>query len=245
MIFLSYDKGESKDMKKKNMIIIGVIALILAVSVGYALFSDTLTINGSATAKGDFSISAACTPGLTHDEFLTSNTMGSAPKQDNNYSNDSCSVSDNKVTYSAELLQPGAVRNFTVKITNTGSINATMSMSNGYASTVQSCIGNYETGEFSDCQEGSQALNNINSGSLVAFEKADGTIIFGTQDNLDKLYEFLDSTMQNIILEPGESMYFIVSATWGNLGDTIEGNNKVLYKEIITTEFTFTQQTNN
>ena len=57
MIFLSYDKGESKDMKKKNMIIIGVIALILAVSVGYALFSDTLTINGTATAQGDFSFS--------------------------------------------------------------------------------------------------------------------------------------------------------------------------------------------
>ena len=47
-------------MKKKNMIIIGVIALILAVSVGYALFSDTLTINGTATAKGDFNLSYAC-----------------------------------------------------------------------------------------------------------------------------------------------------------------------------------------
>ena len=47
-------------MKKKNMVIIGVIALILAVSVGYALFSDTLTINGTATAKGDFNLSYAC-----------------------------------------------------------------------------------------------------------------------------------------------------------------------------------------
>ena len=64
MIFLSYDKGESKDMKKKNMIIIGVIALILAVSVGYALFSNTLTINGSATAKGDFNMTMTCQPGL-------------------------------------------------------------------------------------------------------------------------------------------------------------------------------------
>ena len=44
-------------MKNKNMIIIGVIAILLTVAVGYALFSDTLTINGTATAQGDFSFS--------------------------------------------------------------------------------------------------------------------------------------------------------------------------------------------
>ena len=43
-------------MSKKRNIIIGVIALLLVVSVGYAIFSDTLNINGTATAKGDFQI---------------------------------------------------------------------------------------------------------------------------------------------------------------------------------------------
>ena len=43
-------------MKKQNIAIIGVIAFVLAVAVGYALFSQTLTINGTATAKGSFDV---------------------------------------------------------------------------------------------------------------------------------------------------------------------------------------------
>ncbi len=37
-------------MNKKKGIIIGVLAVALVMVVGYALFSDTLTINGTATA---------------------------------------------------------------------------------------------------------------------------------------------------------------------------------------------------
>ena len=43
-------------MNKKKGIIIGVLAIALVMVVGYALFSDTLTINGTATAKGEFDI---------------------------------------------------------------------------------------------------------------------------------------------------------------------------------------------
>ncbi len=43
-------------MKKQNIAIIGVIAFVLAVAVGYALFSQTLTINGTATANGSFDV---------------------------------------------------------------------------------------------------------------------------------------------------------------------------------------------
>ena len=41
-------------MKKQNIAIIGVVAFVLAIAIGYALFSETITINGSATAKGNF-----------------------------------------------------------------------------------------------------------------------------------------------------------------------------------------------
>ena len=232
-------------MKKKNVIIIGIIALILAVSVGYALFSDTLNINGTATAKGDFSMSATCTPGLIDERFMDANTMNRAPSLDNNYGSDSCQVNDNKITYSAELLQPGAVRNFTIKITNTGSIAATLNEENGIKESVQSCVGNYDTGEFSECIEGSQASNGLNRGVIVGFETNDGTMIVATSDNVDQILQFFDEKGQTVILEPGESVYVVVSSEWNNLGDTIEGNNKVLYKEISTMEFTFTQQTNN
>ena len=43
-------------MKKQNIVIIAVIALVLVLAVGYALFSETLTINGTATASANFDI---------------------------------------------------------------------------------------------------------------------------------------------------------------------------------------------
>ena len=42
--------------KNKNKILIGCLALLLVMAVGYALFSETITINGTATAKGDFNM---------------------------------------------------------------------------------------------------------------------------------------------------------------------------------------------
>ena len=43
-------------MKKQNIAIIAVVALILAVSVGYALFNQTLTITGTAKANASFDV---------------------------------------------------------------------------------------------------------------------------------------------------------------------------------------------
>ena len=43
-------------MKKQNIIVVGIIAFILTVAVGYALFSETLTISGTATAEGTFDV---------------------------------------------------------------------------------------------------------------------------------------------------------------------------------------------
>lgn len=43
-------------MKKKNVAIIAAIALVLAVAIGYALFSQEIQINGTATAKGNFDV---------------------------------------------------------------------------------------------------------------------------------------------------------------------------------------------
>ena len=47
-------------LSKNNKILIGCLALLLVMSVGYALFSDTITINGSATAKGEFKLTTTC-----------------------------------------------------------------------------------------------------------------------------------------------------------------------------------------
>lgn len=232
-------------MNKKNGIIIGILTLSVMMMVGYAIFSETITINGTATAKGDFSITATCTPGITNDQFLSEgNIFGYAPKNDNNYKNDSCSVTGNKVTYSAELSQPGSVRNFTVKITNSGTIDAELNPNSGMTTKYESCIGNYDTGEFTNCKtDGSQAQIELSEGIIVGMEKVDGTIVFATdiEGFTDFLKEVNEETL--IVLKPGESMFYVVSSEWDILGDEIESSKKVLFKETLTTEFLFKQPT--
>ena len=43
-------------MNKQNKIIVGVVALILALTIGYAVFSQSLNINGTAKAQGNLDI---------------------------------------------------------------------------------------------------------------------------------------------------------------------------------------------
>ena len=43
-------------MNKQNKIIVGVVALILALTVGYAIFSQSLNISGTAKAQGNLDI---------------------------------------------------------------------------------------------------------------------------------------------------------------------------------------------
>ena len=95
-------------MNKKKGIIIGVVLFVLAVAVGYALFSDTLTINGTATAKGEFELTYLC------------------EKEASDRATAECSVSGNTITTTSTLSKPNDVAAYRVTITNTGSIPAVL-----------------------------------------------------------------------------------------------------------------------
>lgn len=109
-------------MKKQNIAIIGVVAFILAVAVGYALFSDTLTINGTATAKGDFDVeftSIGEIKKVGYTETTDDNGDGTAANI--------AKISDDKNTLTItvnKLDYPGAYVEIPVTITNKGSIPA-------------------------------------------------------------------------------------------------------------------------
>ena len=93
-------------LSKNKKILIGCLALLLVMSVGYALFSDTITINGTATAKVNFDITATCE---------VDNTDGG---------NGTCDVDGNTITTNSSLSMPGERTKFTIKISNSGSIPA-------------------------------------------------------------------------------------------------------------------------
>ncbi len=98
-------------MNKKKGIIIGVVLFVLAVVVGYALFSDTLTINGTATAKGKFDMEISSAQ-ITSEVGSTGATA---------------QVSSDKNTLTIDIPKleyPGAYVEVTYKIKNAGTIPA-------------------------------------------------------------------------------------------------------------------------
>lgn len=100
-------------MKKQSLIIIGVIAFVLAMSVGYALFSKTIIINGTATAKGNFDVEF--TTVTVNSEVGSVGTTATISGDKN-----SLDITVPKLEY------PGAYVEIEVNITNKGSIPAVL-----------------------------------------------------------------------------------------------------------------------
>lgn len=103
-------------MKKQNIVIIGVVAFILAVAVGYAIFNETLTINGTASASGDFDVEFTSVNQPSCSGFSgTCDAQSLAVIESGN----------NELTITVDKLQyPGAYVEIPVTITNKGSVPA-------------------------------------------------------------------------------------------------------------------------
>ena len=114
-------------MKNKKIIVVIAAVCLLVISVGYALFSSNLNISGTASASGEFDFTVTCTPGFSSEvpetmESMTSLWDDSISKTETGYSDDTCTVNSKDVNMKVNFKYPGAMRLFTVKVTNTGSI---------------------------------------------------------------------------------------------------------------------------
>lgn len=107
-------------MKKQSIAIIAVVAFVLAVAVGYALFSETLTINGTATARGDFDVEFTSVGEIKKAGYTDTKGTADAPSDIATISADK-----NTLTITVDKLDyPGAYVEIPVTITNKGSISA-------------------------------------------------------------------------------------------------------------------------
>ena len=106
-------------MNKKNKILVGCLVLLLALSVGYALFSDSITINGTTTAKGKFKLTTTC--GVVPQEDIT---QYSSQLQYIGVSKNEISCEDNDVSISTTLDYPGAYAWYKIVVKNEGNIKA-------------------------------------------------------------------------------------------------------------------------
>ena len=230
-------------MRDKNIFFIMIgIALVLVISVGYALFSETIAIKGTAKAEGTFDITAYCGTGLP--ETTTPRTgynrlIGGSSQifEEKGYSNDSCNADNvnNIITFTTDLDYPGAQRYFYAKYKNTGTIDAIIDLSGDgiLEYSKQRCTGeNYNT-----CVDDE---GNFDIGDFIGFSKDDSTIIYTLSDNYNNWSEFVDLTNYKIILKPGESMYFTVQASWED--DEPEAGT-VSFKDKLTLAFKFDQKT--
>ena len=185
-------------MNNKNKILVGCLALLLALSVGYALFSETITINGTATAKGNFDISYTC-------ELLTSTnaiTDEAVQEMFTKGGTGTCVINGQTLTTTSNLTKPTDRVTYRVKLTNSGSIPAilkTVDSSNNY------------NGETSGPGDAIYIDENTSLAAMFVLVKfnADGT---GDWDNGYSS----DSTAEaaNITLQPGESINVYVHNLW-------------------------------
>ena len=95
----------------KKYFIVSLFIVLLSLGVGYAIFSDTLNIAGTATVTGNFDV-----------EFASATVV------ENEHSNDATAViSADKKTLTIDapdLRQPGAEVTVSVVVENVGNINA-------------------------------------------------------------------------------------------------------------------------
>ena len=217
--------------KRKNKILVGCLALLLVMVAGYALFSQNLTINGTAKAQGDFSVTATCQAGIPANLVESTKSMfGTDWVDENGYYDDSCTVSGNIINYQASFKYPGARRYFTIKVKNTGSVTAIQPYENGdngYLKGKEVCIdtNNNDVFDSDECTDSSvidgkkifdaEFITDV----PIAIENKDGTITTYidmtnmTEEELYSKYFVLDEDGLNhaFKLEPGESAYFLAS----------------------------------
>ncbi len=244
---------------KKSKILIGCLALLLVLSVGYAYFSQNITINGTATAKGDFNITAACTTGIDS-KIGTASDFG---ENEQGYKNDSCTVSGNAVSINLELEYPGAERYFTIKMTNSGTIDASLNLNEEitYSGKLCGLIGNTEAEvdeaitnncfDITNDDMHGPSYNAVKITSLFsevelwAIEKKDGTFLNFVTENFDEseLIECFSDTGA-LILKPGYTAYFLTEGWFQpKLVEDVAGNYFNL-KTNLTTTFNWHQLAN-
>lgn len=207
-------------MNKGNKILIGILAFVVACVVGYALFSENITITGSATASGDWGITATCQPGIPSLIGSAADDLLSYYKE-GGYSEDTCNVTDGtNVHFNTNLLYPSAARHFTVKFTNTGNVNATIDMS-GNAAIFETVIFKNESSEVCEINSSNQKVNcsdrltydtgssNFINDSILGFSDKSGKFY-----SVDEVDEFINSDTGAITLENGESIYVALTIYW-------------------------------
>ena len=198
-------------LSKNNKILVGCLALLLVMSVGYALFSDTITINGSATAKGEFELTTTCDMDAEALEAAIghSGELGSVTDA-------TITCNNNVVNASATLDFPGSEKWFRVMVTNTGTIPAKLKKVVGL-NDPENMTFEKDNGNFAGIIENCQGDNRVNSACSTLFPGGEELYDYEDGASFDGYWyeEQFDA-----VLDPGETAYFYIQMMWAPASTT-------------------------
>ncbi len=252
--------------KTRNKIFVGCLALLLVMVAGYALFSQNLTINGTAKAEGNSSLVATCQAGIP-DNLLEGAKAYLAQFEmpyvkDNGYYDDSCTVNGNSINYKSSFKYPGARRYFVVKVKNTGSIDMIPNLDTKSNADMEFCLDENHNGEYELDECHSDSLWDVLAGidllemqgilQPFVFETKDGNLLsYADIDNMSK-EEQSNFVTENgdMVLKPGFSHYYLLTSGLNKkLGDPdgydidFSSNPNFMVKFSITEYLEYTQPT--
>jgi len=220
-------------MNRKNLSVAVVLAVLLTLAVGYALFSQTINITGTATAQGSFSYNIQVQKGINEEaysddvyeignEFGSTGTyaidfytsyVGSEP------SSASILNTGNNVTYSVNFTKPRQRQFFTIKVTNTGTIDMEVNYIDfvmdtptptgtitGKSGTV------YDVSDVEKCVNKTItcADNFILADTQFSITRNDLTLVFVNERAYNEVAENTEDPSPSVIIKPNESIYFII-----------------------------------
>jgi hypothetical protein len=244
-------------MRNENFVytVVG-IAMILVFAIGYAIFSESIEIKGTATASGSFDIRLFCETDTTLINYLKQNVPGISTSADRGYSNDSCNAnnSTNEITFSVSLNYPRARKLFVLGIENEGDIPAIIQMTSashtlcvdgGLNSSGQATGSENGTIENAECyqvpQNGGWSSTQMKyrlfttMSGIYALKRADESYVYSS----DFATEGITTTGTDIRLEPDEIVYIMYPSEF-NYEIT---RNPLLIRDTVTVNATATQIT--
>ena len=229
-------------MSKNNKIFFVILTFVVSIMIGYALFSETVTLSGTATAQGQFKITTTCNPGVSG---LYATQLGfdiASDLPEGGYEEEYCTVNGSDVLFGSNLLYPTAQRFFTIKIKNTGSINVLLDPEKDLIiEEGEVCADTDGNGTYEECLDASELPDsykfvNLNNESLTPLDPSNQV----PADESEYLTE--DGYL---ILKPNYSLMFLVYTTWPDdfSGSDYEG---VTFKhKNMSVKFNFVQETIN
>ena len=196
-------------MKNNNKILLGILVFVVVCVVGYALFSETITVTGTATAKGNVSLTTTKLTAAEIEEYYNETDRGMIKSSNIN-------ISGNTITTSATLGMPGSAKYFAIKVENTGTIPV-------YLKSVTDENGNPAPTEGGSMFAGAYVATNQKTSSLMATIYPDMHYFEDYNDTpwgVDSIVTVEE--LREYVLDPGESTYYLIEYVWPVVSTTQE-----------------------